>query len=1337
MDDGIRFKNEIVEDLKSNNIPLNIILGATNGSPPGINMKRSVDSDKNSECDDNVYINMKKDVINRHSNTLVLKNSRGNNCYNKDSDHYFVGNSNSDKTDSNVRNLGYDKKITSSDLEILDTLGSNKNKVIPKFRLPIYNIDKRVNVSNHDEINNKGKILDKSEYTDFKYVDTNNKKISYSNCSSVVSDNGNKLTERVKVESSRISECENNFYCLNKNDKDKTLIEEINKENTELAINIIKEISTGSGKLESENSEFKVIGDNFENNLLSNSSNKNIEKISFDYSINIKNNDDIISEYDDDSTRILNDNKYISDSKIEKTRFNMYCKKVDNGEMNKNKVSINNMDMYIPVSSSSYKVIPMGENENKSIQIEEIIEAPCTSSKTNSYTGVNLGINNYNNCNNKNNIIDGFKTNINIDEGNNINNKIYTSKIYIDRKKNSDKYNIFKSEEEFSELFNKLWIEAGEEIKEKEGNHINNELLNPVPFRSDLLEVNNKRKIKTTIPPIKELGGNSNNKINPFGLLRLLKDTSSVNIKDDDYKYKTKIYDNAELVNSNYTEELSTRASSTFLLNNNESVTHESNKVLSLLPSNTSSNKLLDTKVDYPTFIFTKRKNNTTENNNNLGIGVGESGNRNNDVTLDKEILSQNLNNRINDFENFLVIKNEYYTNSSNNLNEYELELKDNSISNIEKENGSYQISVLELGETLTESRETKIDDFKIELDLDKYDYGFSIDSIQRDNNDENLYNEDKNDGKDDNNGRSSSLTNTSSLLKQDDDYSPELKEDIEDNLISTKIMNSLILTEKYRNLFAASGIKELFLSSQDELDCNTNITQNYKCDWSESIRYYRDKILPMTKNKNIKLLLISTLIMLSFVSFNVILPLLVLKVVNYKNSNTERTSYMVLVLTNPILNYISLYLVNCIIFNIVIGRIISFSQLLFKDYVNYINNIRGMNKVSGENTKSVDSNEDVMVNVFNNVVNIYIEGIVSEKNTIVSRLSKIIYLSEFIGVIQVTVITTIALILSFGIFNVNANNAVKILLLSVSQNLVYWLILAVYLIYKAKKKMQLIQSSLLNNKNSSVGLNLLENCILNYIQTKQIQFLTFTSYITELVLLNNYLLNNGNMDTNLFNISLYEMEQHIKKYRKKTKETLKNTKILSRIHFKENHSGICPYAYIHYNSNEKSIYISNYSLSSKDSKNYTCLNTHKIPTKVISIEYIQYTETPWLYIYNKDSIFSQDNEYGDNIIDYFFDKQFIFKENENSKREKLIWNIHHLIDDFNYIKFDECNKNGKLFDDCNYETQYVYLLNCNFPGEFISAREKNDKLGSGELVKFQILCFSFNDLMNIYRVLS
>ncbi|KAK6589256.1 hypothetical protein RS030_213315 [Cryptosporidium xiaoi] len=1323
MDDGIRFKNEIVEDLKSNNIPLNIILGATNGSPPGINMKRSVD--KNSECDDNVYINMKKNVINRHNNTLVLKNSRSNNFCNKDSDHYFVSNNNSDKTDSNVRNLCYDKKTTSSDFEILDTLGSKKNKAIPKFRLPIYNIDKRVNVSNNGETNNKGKVIDKkSDYNDFKDVDNNNNnKISYFNCSSVGSDNGSKLTERVKVESSRISECENNFYYLNKNDKDKTLIEEINKENKELALNIIKEISTSNGKLESENSEFKVITDNFENNLLSNSSNKNIEKMSFDYNINIK------DEYDDDLTRILNDNKYINDIKIEKTRFNMYGRKVDNGEMNKNKASIINMDMYIPVSSSSCKVIPIEVNENKSIQIEEIIEAPCTtSSKTNSYTGINLGSNNYDNYNNKNNMIDSCETNINIYKGNNSHNKIDISKIYIDRKKNSDKYNIFKSEEEFSELFNKLWIEAGEEIKEKEGNNINNELLNPVPFRSDLLEVNNKRKIKTTIPPIKELGGNSNNKINPFGLLRLLKDTSSVNIKDDDYKYKTKVYDSAEVVNSNYTEELSTRASSTFLLNNNELVTHESNKIISLMPSNTSSNKLSNTEVDYPTFIFAKRKNNTTENDNNLGIDVDESGNRNNDVNLDKETLSQNLNNRMNDFENFLVIKNEY-----------ELELKDNSISNIEKENGSYKISVLELGETQTESRETKIDDFKIELDLDKYDYGFSINSIKRENDAENVYNEDKNDGEDDNSGRSSSLTSNSSLPKQDDAYSPELKEDIEDNLTTTKILNSLILTEKYRSLFEVSGIKEFFLSSQDELDCNTNITQNYKCDWNESIIYYRDKILPMTKNKNIKLLLMSTLIMLSFVLFNVILPLLVLKVVNYKNSNTERTSYMILVLTNPILNYISLYLINCIIFNIVIGRIISFSQLFFKDYVNYINNIRGMNKVSGENTKSVDSNEDVMVKVFNSVVNIYIEGIVSEKNTVVSRLSKIIYLSEFIGVIQVTIITTVTLILSFGIFNINSNNAlnnvVKILLLSVSQNIVYWLILAVYLIYKAKKKMQLIKSSLLNN---SIGLNLFESCILNYIQTKQIQFLTFTSYITELVLLNNYLLNNGNMDTNLFNISLYEMEQHIKKYRKKTKETLKNNKILSRIHFKENQSDICPYAYIHYNSNEKSIYISNYSLSNKDSKNYTCLNTHKIPTKVISIEYIQYTETPWLYIYNKDSIFSQDNEYGDNIIDYFFDKKSVFKENKNSKREKLIWNIRHLIDDFNYIKFDEFNKNEKLlFDDCNHETQYVYLLNCNFPGEFISGIEKNAKSGSGQLVKFQILCFSFNDLMNIYRVLS
>ncbi|KAH8739913.1 hypothetical protein FG386_001730 [Cryptosporidium ryanae] len=1360
MNNGIRFKNDIIEELKSSNIPLSIILGATNRSPPGINInkRKSIDNSEISDDCDSSCLN--KNTIKKREDEYVSYN-KGSNIYD---DNYYINSSNYNEANSSVTGLGYDKS-TSLNLQVLDSLSSSKSKKIPKFKLPIYDTSyKKVNSLTNSEVNDDCLTLNGNEYPNFKDdVVNSDKKVDYLNYHYVFDDTGYKLTEQNELKTSIIDDNNGNFY-LSRDNQDKKLIEEINKENTELAMNIIKEISIGCSKFGDRDDEFKV-ADN------------NVEEISLEYNTVIENKDfafhkkyrDVIYEYENYSYKLFNKSKF-SDVKIAESVSNM---KITEGgqDIIKNKINISNIDRYIPISSSNCKVIPVGEYEDKGIKIEEIIEVKNSESDKNS---VNSDINycvEYNNVyttdnvysNDNSDVRDTDGLNIDVDIMNNRDNEIDVTKIYVNKYKNNHNYSIFKNEEEFNELFDKLWIEAGEEIRENKGNSMNGELLNPVPFRSDLLEVSSKRKIKTTIPPIKELGGCSNNKINPIGLLRSLKNKSSSTNNDNYYKANT-CY-GKEAIN-NYKEEMSTRAPSTFL-SNNELTTCEPNKTFSLSSSNIVSTKISNTEVDYPTFIFTKNNNNNRiGRSSQFGVNINEYKSCNSDVISNKQILLDELNDsKINKFESFLVIKDEYYENNYSNLNEYDQKQNASVNDIVEKKSDSYQISMDQFEkEDTTRTKDIEVDSCITKLDLERYDYGFSIDSIKKIKDTENIYdngnekiNYDKDNDKSDNfygldkenhiDDKSNTLTSSKSSFIEDEDPHLTLKKtnvetNEEENVSSTRIMNSSVFTEKYRNSFMAFDIKKLFLSPKVEFNYGTKVTPRdeyeEKYDWSESIRYYKNRVFPIIKNKRVKLSAISSLILILFLLFNIVIPLLVMKVVNYKNIKTRIASHMFLVLTNPLLNYASLYLVNCIIFNITIKRVISFSQLFFNDYVNYLNRIANLD---GENGEDLNTYEDVMTSVFNEALNLYIDSIVYERKRLKSELSKIIFFSDFMGVIQVTLITAIVLVFSLNLFSIDAensiSNSIRLLLLSSFQNILCWSLLIAYIAYKTNKKWELAEFLSLSAEGDSSRFSLFENYIENHIKARQMQFLTFTSWITEFLLFKNHL-NNISIKKDSLNISLYEMEQHLRKYKKGTKDAIRDTKILSRIHIsvKECCNDIWQYAFIHYNSTQKTIYISDFSFKkNRNAQGFT--ESLTIPTKMISIEYIKCTDTPWLYIYNETN-FSLNADYTDGIIDYLFNKQFLVKNSKSVKNERFKWNIKNLINSFNSIQLLYHNNEGEqTYSDGKSDNQCVYILNCNFPREFIDEKRNCINYISGEFVKLQIMCFSFADLINIYRVLN
>lgn len=123
-------------------------------------------------------------------------------------------------------------------------------------------------------------------------------------------------------------------------------------------------------------------------------------------------------------------------------------------------------------------------------------------------------------------------------------------KVKLRQVDNRERYSkLFKSEEDFASIFGKCWNDAGEELRERRRSSGNkaHELwredgdypdkdsqLSHVPFQSDLILVNSKRKIRTTVPfeainngRMTGLAHHHPNVINPMGLLKYVKDSRS------------------------------------------------------------------------------------------------------------------------------------------------------------------------------------------------------------------------------------------------------------------------------------------------------------------------------------------------------------------------------------------------------------------------------------------------------------------------------------------------------------------------------------------------------------------------------------------------------------------------------------------------------------------------------------------------------------------------------------------------------------------------------------------------------------------------------------------
>ncbi|OII74325.1 uncharacterized protein cubi_01169 [Cryptosporidium ubiquitum] len=585
---------ELVRELKLENIPIDLILDATCNSPPGI--KNKLGSRRNDD-------NLDEDLVN--PKLRILAEGEVSSSYNYKNQVEFSINNNNDQNHSTLENISevsnlkenkgiFGSRVNSDPLinnhetnssiysEIKKTktnYESRKKRNIPKFHLPIKSLN---NMIDEEVILKEDKSLDNIDFINnmnysLKYDFPNNNKILNNNSENYqISEREVNISkndfdfDHLPIHSNNLSNYLNNHYSNkdeNQFNKDNIFQERLLKSSTPSE-------TANNGNISQKNS----------NNQ----------------------SDSAFEHYKSHYGTITSKDKYLKHESMSNSSISSRS----DFELNQRITSVSETNSKFGTEHCQESIY---DSKNELYQDKKNSELVPETNLASVVNGPKV----YQEEKEK----EDFKKENNL--SNHLNKLIPVSllkqennEIKLKEISNKERYSqIFKGEE-FTDIFNKCWNDAGKELgKRYEDDLYQNKIedldkdshLNHVPFQSDLIMINSKRKIKTTIPT-KALNTNKvfnlnsdTDMINPMGLLRYVKEH---NQKDEELftnmrSIKQQIDDRGENI---LIEDMSTRASTmnnlaSFEYNNNVTRNNtRSNIVISseLVSSSNNSNGSLE-----------------------------------------------------------------------------------------------------------------------------------------------------------------------------------------------------------------------------------------------------------------------------------------------------------------------------------------------------------------------------------------------------------------------------------------------------------------------------------------------------------------------------------------------------------------------------------------------------------------------------------------------------------------------------------------------------------------------------------------------------------------------
>ncbi|KAJ1608093.1 transmembrane domain-containing protein [Cryptosporidium canis] len=1043
--------------------------------------------------------------------------------------------------------------------------------------------------------------------------------------------------------------------------------------------------------------------------------------------------------------------------------------------------------------------------------------------------------------------------------------------IILNEVSNRERYSrIFRDGEDFSSIFEKCWKDAGEELRWRDGADGLQQTstegqgrdrpapLDHVPFQSDLIMVNSKRKIGTTVPA-NAVGGDrvapfrvGSSVIDPMGLLKYVQDQSrGGGLWGDGEPLKDKAYVGEQ--GSGYmgrgpdrlVEDMSTRAST---LNNLQGIrssgdgsvaadSAQSSLVSAGLGLGLANPGVYSGETHRSSLHSYLGETDRTAEHGGGGGGGGEEGKIVEITELDQDLSvggreshggqreSEGPDNR-SAFEDFLVIerRNEtrrgdrptvkLYKDPEQSVQRLRESLREADRTRLADFPGgllSGENMHRSIYEEFNEVRSRQLEAKSIEnvIDESKYDYGFHIEvgDAGRDTGVEMSPQEVPSQSEDSDSETSRVIEIPNSGMESAEVAKGDLSEGGEEEAspidesdsvegreysssTQTRYLNSLGLTRDFRQIFRSFSLQRVLsvsmgphFASLDRKE-GDQTGQSGPKNWRETAQGYESlRLLAERRNLVLTCVISTNMILISLA--NIIIPIVY----------SIRSALFPILTVNAAINFLIFYLINGTLMYSFTRKMSNFGKSVQNDHLLLLQRInqikrerRRLELESGDENEA--ETEDILEHIYSQILYDYVQIMEDWSIEKMERHRRSVWAFFVVGILQISSSLFLDIFaidhFKFDQVFVNMFNLAN-LLVSVVLNLAY---------LRRRGGRLCLKDAF--NKNLLLKLD-------RMLQEDQLKFLTYSSSLVEQILLRNLANNQESESLSIHrrsvvsNISLLEMDQQ--KLQKLQSSKINNVNILCRIHLDVHKIlkpgtpiGNCinelwPFLYVHYNKSQRRLVISsnNSALHKREDeakgKARSCLM--EIPAKFISIESIQSSTFPWIFVHKNHQYMERDHsvtrtwandpqalsrpptaaDTADIVTHDEADlqsraRQYIqtvgslllppesesltlssllqSTETIDKQNKDLEHKLSHILHNYNFLSFFS-SENSETAD--GPEDDPIYVINCTVPADYFLSLgvdlEYRDSISRDEMVRLQLACFSFEDLLTIYTLIS